>query len=178
MPFSPSPGERTLSEARTEGFTVWVTNRRLVAEQGGTGGESLTFLPLEKVDHMEHRLTSNPFWVRVGAALGLFGLIMAIAGGGIGTGGVTAAGIVLVFAGAACFMIWALTRKQQVVFATHSGNISVESKGLSTDVIERLLTVTEAARQRRLSELYGTAANLNVADPEAEPHAPRVEVVE
>lgn len=180
MPFHPALGERTLTEARGSGFTVWVTSRRLVAERSRLGNRTLTYLPLEKVDYVEHTRTSSPVWLVLAALFGVFG-VGAFIGGATEDGGVadvsTGIGVALIVIAVIFVLIWLATRNERLIFMTHRGTLNIETKGMASNMADRLLTESETARQHRMSELY-TAPLAQSTPATPRPTAPRVELVD
>ena len=79
MPLTLAPGESIGHEASGRKLSVWLTNRRLVAEQSGLGKTALTSLPLEKMDHVLYAYTSQLRWLVIGVILSIVGLSVSVA---------------------------------------------------------------------------------------------------
>ena len=180
MPIQLAPGEIRRHEARSGNFTVLVTNRRVVAEQTGTGRQDLTSLPLEKIDHARHLQTSSPIWLVLGAILGFMGVILAAAGQGQDDFGeiITGFGVALMIVAIILVIIYFATRSQRVIFSTQGGSISVGSRGLAANVTEQLLAATEVARQNRVKELYEPGSGPTDVQSGQPSNPPKVELVD
>ncbi len=175
MPLTLAPGETTRHEARGKKLRVWVTNRRLVVEESGLGGSALTSLPLEKIDHVLYARTSRLRWLVIGAILGIVGLV-TLSENSNGGGGLIAVGAVFV-------IIYFLSRRQRVVFATQGSEISLEAKGFGANAIESFLSAVESARQAHPQVAAAPRPAPETRGPETRgprPSAspPRVEVAE
>ncbi len=164
MPLTTVPGESLVHEAKGRRLTVWLTDRRLVVEQAACGRSALTSQPLEKLDHVLYAYVSNLLWLVGGVLLCAVGL-MASAQQEDNRGG-----LALAVAGVVCLLVYVLTRRKRVVFATQASLISLEARGFNVDMVAALLDAVETARQARVNEL---------AAPRVEPlPPPHVELVE
>ncbi len=171
MPLTLAPGESIGHEASGRKLSVWLTNRRLVAEQSGLGKTALTSLPLEKMDHVLYAYTSKLRWLVIGVILSIVGLSVSVAQDDNRGAWAIAGGVIFV-------IIYFLTRRKRVVFATQACRISLEARGFGANTVEVLLTAVETARQARVNELTTSRPAYPTGDLEPLTSPPKVELVE